>query len=196
MVKLVFTSQYANLLALLLGVFILLFYYGLKKKKQRAVLLGNFETLQRVADTELLSAPHVILFLRLLMITLLIVGISSPVLVRERPSARSDYVVAIDTSASMFTDDIRPTRFAAAKDVASGFAGSLANASRIGVVSYAGTATAETDGLTSPPTAAAIIRDLGMGKTAGTAIGDAITTATTMLRESDRPRRIILVTDG
>lgn len=196
MVKIQFTGQYLNLLVFLWGVFTLLFYYETRKKKQRAMVLGNFKTLETISGGRLVKPHHLFLLTRILAVTLLITAVSQPVLVQTVPAADADYVFAIDTSGSMFADDIRPTRFDAAKAVSAEVIRGFANGTRVGVVSYAGEVTKETGSLVAPGTAASVIADIEMGESAGTAIGGAITASTTLLLDTDRPRRVVLVTDG
>ncbi len=196
MVTLRFTSEYLTVLVFLWGFFALLFFYESRTKKQRALTLGNFKTLERVSGHDFIAPHHLFLVSRLLTVTALLLAVSQPVLVDTVPAADGDYAVAMDASASMFTDDIEPTRFDAAKIVASDVVRTFGNGTRIGVVSYAGEVARETDGLVAPGAAARSIEAIEMGDTAGTAIGGAITTATTMLLDTSRPRRVILVTDG
>jgi len=131
--KILLTDQYANIFLLVNGL-ALIFYLGAKKKKrQRAMKFGNYETLQKVAGKNFLKSSNIILITRMLALTVLIIGISNPVLVEEKASTDSDYVIALDSSSSMLSDDIEPTRFQAAKRASTGFIDQLGN-SRSGFV--------------------------------------------------------------
>ncbi|MFB6145132.1 MAG: VWA domain-containing protein [Candidatus Nanohaloarchaea archaeon] len=193
--QLVLTDQYANIFFLVNGLAIL-FYLGAKqKKKQRAMKFGNYETLQKVAGKEFLKSSNIVLIIRLLALTLLVVGISSPVIVQTVPSTRSDYMLAIDSSSSMLSSDIQPTRFDAAKSVTKEFVQRLGNNSEVGVVAFAGKVRTKkmTD---NKQEVVNYINKLETGTTAGTAMGDALYSATSLLIGSNRSKTIMLVTDG
>ncbi|MFB6213095.1 MAG: VWA domain-containing protein [Candidatus Nanohaloarchaea archaeon] len=194
--KLVFTDQYANILFLVNGLAILFYIGAKKKKKQRAMKFGNYETLQKVAGKNFLKSSNVILVARLLALTALIIGISNPVIVREVPSTGSDYVVAIDASGSMLTSDFEPNRLQAAKDVSRQFVNRLSDSVEIGVISFSGDVKREQELTPDTDAVKESISNIGMGQAAGTAIGDAIFTGSSMLMDSNETRRLILVTDG
>ena len=196
MVKLIFTSEYTNLLVLVYGLLVLLYFYSKKKKKDRAIRFGNFETLEKITEGSLIDAGRVLLIIHLLAITGLVVAISNPVLVEKVNTTKSDYVIALDSSASMFTEDINPSRFEAAKQISSDFVSEIGNKSSIGIVSYSGKAKKVTKGLVPAAKAPIFIKRVEMGGTAGTAIGDAIVSSVNLLMNSSKPRKIILITDG
>jgi Ca-activated chloride channel family protein len=176
--------------------FVLLFFYAVKKKKKRVMKFGNYKTLEKVAGGKLVKSSNVLLLLHLLAVAAFLIGISSPTIVDKVPSAEADYVVAIDSSASMFTNDIEPSRFEAAKSLTKNFISKLGNDSRVGIVSYAGEVNKVTDGIIPSGQAIQAVDDIQMGTTAGTAIGDAISSSTTMLLGSNKSKRVILITDG
>ncbi|MFB6202884.1 MAG: VWA domain-containing protein [Candidatus Nanohaloarchaea archaeon] len=194
--KIVFTDRFSNILFLVNGIAVLLFLAAKQKKEQRAMKFGNYETLKRVAGGNFLKSSNVLLLLRILGLTLLIVGISNPVLISEEPSGNSDYVIAIDTSSSMLTSDIEPTRFQAAKDVSRQFVSRLGNNTRAGIVSFSGRVKKEQQLTSDKELLAATIKNISTGETAGTAIGDALITSSSMLLSSERNRTVILITDG
>lgn len=196
MVELVLTNEYANLLILLNGLAVL-FYIGAKRKnRQRAMRFGNYETLQKVAGNKFLKSGNIILITRLLALTLLIVGISSPVLVEEVPRPDSDYVVALDSSSSMLAGDLNPTRFEASKRISKEFVSSLGNGTRMGFVTFAGSASKQQELTGDLAEVRRSIDSASTGSTAGTAIGDAISVSASMLSNSDSNRTVILITDG
>lgn len=194
--KLVFTNQYANIFFLINGL-VILFYLGAKKKKrQRAMKFGNYETLQKVAGRNFLKSSNILLVMKIMAFTSLIIGISSPVLIEKVPTTNSDYVITIDTSSSMLASDIEPTRFQAAKTTSQDFIGLLSNDTKVGVVSFGGEVHKESELTSNKPKLKAAIEDIETGTTAGTAIGDALYTSTSLLIGSNRSRTVILITDG
>lgn len=193
--KLVLTDKYAELLLLLNGLIILLYFYAKKKKKNRAMEFGNYETLQKVAGKDFLKASNILLISRVLAVTFLIIGISNPTLVGEAKRSSSDYVVAIDSSASMSASDVEPTRLEAAKKASREFVSDLGNQSQTGVVSFSGKVKKEAEITSDAEKLKQSIDSVEMGATAGTAIGNAISTSTSMLLSSDKAR-IVVITDG
>lgn len=194
--KLVFTSQYANLLLLVNGLAVLFYIAAKKKKRQRAITFGNYETLQKVAGKDFLKSSNIILIARIMALTALIIGISTPVLVEEVPSTGSDYVIAIDSSSSMLASDLEPTRLEAAKKVSRQFVDRLSEDVSAGVISFSGEVKKESAITSDSEDIKQSVSGIEMGQAAGTAIGDAIFTGSSMLLDSNRSRTLILVTDG
>ena len=193
---LVLTNQYAEILLLVNGLAVILYLAAQKKKTKRAMTFGNYETLKKVAGEDFLKASRIVLILKLLALTSLIVAISSPELQEEVPSSDSDYVLALDTSASMMADDIEPSRLEASKSSALAFVDEAPNSTNIGVIGYSGEIE-EYSGLTSNhEEAEAAIRSASIGDEAGTATGDAIQSASSLLIGSNQSRTVILITDG
>lgn len=196
MVKLVFTDQYANFLLLLNGIAILFYIAAKKKKKQRAMKFGNYKTLQKVAGKNFLKSSNIMLVIKILAVTSLVIGISNPVIVEELPSTRTDYVIAIDNSGSMLADDIQPTRLDAAKQISKGFVGKLSSDVKVGVVSFSGEVRQQSGLTNDREKVREAIDSTDTGRKAGTAIGDAIYSGSSMLIDSNRSKTLILVTDG
>lgn len=166
------------------------------KSKQRAMKFGNFETLQKVTGRNFLKSSNLELLLRLGAISALLISLSSPVWVTDTPSSNHDYVIALDSSGSMFTSDIEPTRFDSAKEFSSGFIQDLTESTQVGLVSFSGEIESQRSLTSEHEEVIEHIRNLGLGDTAGTASGDAIITSVSLITESDRNRTVILVTDG
>lgn len=194
--KLIFTDQYANILFLINGLAIILYMGAKKKKQQRAMKFGNYETLQKVAGRNFLKTGNVILITRLLALTLLIIGISSPVILQEVSTSKSDYVIAIDSSSSMLTGDMDPNRFEASKDISKDLVSQLGNKTRVGVVSYSGQANKEQEMTDDKNLVIQSIDETRIGEQAGTATGEALSMSVSMLAGNQRGKRIILITDG
>lgn len=194
--KVILTNQYANLFLLFNGLIILFYLGSLRKTKKRAMKFGNFDTLQKVAGHSFLKSHNVVVFIRLLAVTLLLVGISNPVLQSQGPSAESDYALAIDSSSSMLSDDIDPNRFQAAKELSTNFVSELPERSESGVLSFSGTASIEQDLTSDRDDVSEAINGISIGSEAGTAIGDAVISSSSMLLGTNQTREVILITDG
>lgn len=194
--QLIFNDQYLNLLLLINGVIILLYYGAEIKAKKRAMKFGNFETLKKVTGGRMIKSGDISLFLRVIGFSILIIGISGPVLVHELPSTDSSYVVALDSSASMTASDIEPTRLEAAKEMITGFVNSLPEQSQIGLVSYSGEVDLQRSLTDDKQSIAESVENISLGSSAGTTSGDAIIAGSTLLAESDLNRTLLLITDG
>lgn len=194
--KLSFTAEYASILLLLNGLIVLMFLYGRKKKRDRVMQFGNYETLKKVAGGHFLRSHDLILVVRLLAITALIIGLSSPVIIKEVMGAETDFVLVLDTSGSMFTSDIQPDRFRAAKEVSKDFVSNLGNSSQVGLISYGGSVNEEQRLTNDHSTVTSSIDEIQIDDTPGTATGDSVAAGVTMLTGSDKSGKVILITDG
>lgn len=108
-----------------------------------------------------------------------------------------DVVVAIDTSKSMLAEDIAPNRLARAKLAALELM-QLASTDRLGLVAFAGTAFLQCP-MTFDEAAfrqTVEMLDVNTLPQGGTALAEAITTATTAFKEDDNFKALILFTDG
>lgn len=194
MVRLIFTDQYANLLLLLNGLVILVFMYGYTKKKQRTVKFGNYETLKKVAGGDIIRTDLFLAITRVIAISALLIGLSSPVIIQEVQGVDTDYVLTLDKSASMFTGD--PSRFNTAQEVSQDFLTELGNSSEVGLITFAGDVSEDQELTSDLSLVRNQIEATEIGETPGTASGDAVASGVSMLMSSNRSREVILVTDG
>lgn len=109
-----------------------------------------------------------------------------------------DVVVAIDVSASMLAEDMKPNRISKARQEVRGILDRL-EGDRIGLVAFAGEAFIQCP-LTLDYSAAELfldVIDVGLIPEQGTAIGDAIKKATEAFESHERKHKVlILLTDG
>jgi Ca-activated chloride channel family protein len=90
---------------------------------------------------------HIPALLFLLALTVMILGIARPAAVITLPSQHQTVILAMDVSGSMRATDVQPNRIAAAQAAAKAFVSDLPSNVRVGVVSFAGTAS-----VVQPPT--------------------------------------------
>ncbi len=192
--RLVLTNEYAWLLLLVNGLAIVLYIGATKKNRQRAMKFGNYETLQKVAGKNFLKSSNIVLLTRIGALTLLIIGLSSPALVEEVQAPDTDVVFAIDSSSSMLTDDIEPTRLEASKQMTSEFISQMEGDSEVGVVSFAGDISRDVDMTSDYESASLQVNTVDVGEIAGSALGDAVHTSTSMLLETNRSGTVIVIT--
>jgi Ca-activated chloride channel family protein len=157
---------------------------------------GNYETLQKVAGNNFLKTSNIIFITRILALTLLVIGISNPVIVSEVTQADSDYVLAVDSSSSMLSGDLDPNRLEASKRISKQFVSDLGNETKVGIVSFSGKANKETEMNSDIDKVKQSIDKIQIGSTAGTAIGDALSMSVSMLAGNSRPKTVVLITDG
>jgi Ca-activated chloride channel family protein len=136
------TFLWPELLWLLLALPLLVAaYLLLLRRKQRSAL--RYASLSGIRDA--LGATqrirrHIPPALFLLALTLMIVGIARPAAVVMLPSAHKTVMLAMDVSGSMRATDVEPSRIVAAQTAARAFVNDLPAATRIGIVSFAATA--------------------------------------------------------
>ena len=180
---------------------IILWWQIRTKKTMRPVL--KFSSLSPFSKPSLLGRLKPILWvMRLFGIALLIVAMARPRTVDESTRIKTtrgiDIVMAIDVSASMLAQDLKPNRLEALKNVASRFIGDRPN-DRIGPVEYAGESFTKTP-LTSDKTIVlGALKDIKYNTIieGGTAIGMGLATSVNRLKESRaKSKVIILLTDG
>jgi Ca-activated chloride channel family protein len=188
---------------LLLGVPALVALYVLAFRLRRRALeaLGDLPLLRRLvrgADTER----------RVIKAALVVAAFGFLVLALARPQwgAREetvsrrgvDVILAVDTSLSMLAEDVRPNRLAQARAAVSSFI-DLLRGDRVGLVAFAGAAYVACP-LTLDYTAASLFVDLldtALLPVQGTAIAQAIRTATRAFTPTERRHRVlVLITDG
>jgi Ca-activated chloride channel family protein len=191
-----FAHQYAGLLGLILGLIIAITLYARQSQRARAMKFGNYETLQKVAGGKFIRSSNILTIVKLLAVTSLIAGISGPHLVQEGRVADASYVMALDSSSSMFTTDIEPTRFDAAKQISRGIIDDMTNETSLGVISYSGSVQTESGISKDLEEKRNAIENITIGESAGTAIGDAVISSGSLLDSQGGNKRVILLTDG
>lgn len=110
------------------------------------------------------------------------------------PAKNGAVFICIDTSGSMRSPDVLPTRWDAAKSAAREFVSRTPDGTKIGVIAFSGDAAILAPVLSDKDRAAAAIDQLP-SPNGGTAIGDALQLALSALPKSGQ-RAVVLVTDG
>jgi Ca-activated chloride channel family protein len=138
--------------------------------------------------------PRALQALWVLAVAIVVLGIAGPHLTVPVPVRDGAVFICIDTSGSMASTDVVPTRAQAAKAAAQAFVNESAAGTRIGIISFAGAA-----GVVAPLSAdhqsvVAALDEIPLPNGA-TAIGDALKLAAQMLPATGH-RVVILITDG
>ncbi|HDD46268.1 MAG TPA: VWA domain-containing protein [Candidatus Aenigmarchaeota archaeon] len=190
---------YRSIYLLLILVTLTIFAYLImvRMRKKRIIKLGNFETLKRVEGYKRFSLSPILLLIKIITITLIFLVATNSIQINVmKPVANTDFVLAIDASSSMLTPDYTPNRLEVAKGLAIKWLSRLPEATKIGVVKFAGHAYQVIEPTTNFDKIKESIKNINAINDAGTAIGDALILGTSMLKSSKKEKMIILITDG
>lgn len=185
---------------LLLLPLMILWHFFWDKKSKPSVTISSTVAFKR-AKSLYNQLYHLLFLLRIIAIALLIIALAHPQTRSESAKTKItegiDIVMAIDVSASMLSQDLKPNRFEALKKVASQFVKDRPN-DRIGLVIYAGESYTKTPVTSDKSIILNALSELTYGQIEdGTAIGMGLATAVNRLKESKaKSRVIILLTDG
>jgi Ca-activated chloride channel family protein len=171
-------------------------FVSLRKVKRNALVFANYEAMEHVFGRKILGKNYPILFARLLTLVLLILALTGVVIFYQGFAGNFDYVLAIDSSASMRAQDYAPDRLAAAKDAASAFVDMMPEGSKAGILSFSGTAFVREPLTDDRQVLKDSISSLGIELVGGTAIGEAIVSSSDVLIPAERDKAIVLITDG
>ena len=178
----------------------ILWHFFWDKKSKPSVTISSTVAFKR-AKSLYNQLYHLLFLLRIIAIALLIIALARPQTRSESAKTKItegiDIVMAIDVSASMLSQDLKPNRFEALKKVASQFVKDRPN-DRIGLVIYAGESYTKTPVTSDKSIILNALSELTYGQIEdGTAIGMGLATAVNRLKESKaKSRVIILLTDG
>jgi len=168
----------------------------LKYAKRKAIRFANFYALKRVLEQKIITKNYSILIIRALILLSLIIAIAGTSLWYKGNTYQNDYVIAIDTSASMSANDFPPSRLDVAKDYTRKFIDALDAQSSVGLISFSGASFIEQLPTNEKSELIQSIEDIQIAHVGGTNIPDAIVTSTNMLLNSKQGKTIILITDG
>jgi Ca-activated chloride channel homolog len=178
-------------------------YLVLQRRRQRyAVRFASLAMLDRVVPRRPGWRRHLPTALVLLALAGLGLAAARPEMAIRVPYDRATVIVAIDTSGSMAAPDVPPDRLTAAKSAAVAFVDGLPDTVNVGVVSFAGSATAVVAPTTDHDEVERQIAELGLSG-GGTAIGESVHSALDQLArvaaEADGgevPSRVVVLSDG
>jgi Ca-activated chloride channel family protein len=190
--------NHPNMLWFLIAIPLLFFFhfFALKYAKAKGMKFANFEALKRVTGEKILTTNTFLLIFRLLIITLIVFAVAGTVLWYKGVSNENDFVLAIDTSASMAAGDFEPNRLGAAKEEAKNFIRTLDTDAKIGLVTFSGISTVKELPIRNNAVLLDDIDAITIDPAGSTDLGGAIMTATNLLLTSQKGRTILLITDG
>jgi Ca-activated chloride channel family protein len=124
------------LLPLLVALYVLL----LRRKKKLALRYASLTIVKEALGRGSRWRRHVPPFLFLCALALMLLAVARPVAVVTLPSQEQTVILAMDVSGSMRAKDVEPNRLAASQNAARAFIAELPRHTKVGVVSFAGTA--------------------------------------------------------
>jgi Ca-activated chloride channel homolog len=166
---------------------------GLRRSRAAAL---DYSSLPFLEGTLGRGIPWTSLFVAAWALAILGVGVAlaKPSIVSNVPVGGAAVVLCIDTSGSMASTDVVPTRAAASRAAATAFIDGVPAGTRLAIVAFAANAIPLGD-LTDDRDAVHDQLDRLPAPNGGTAIGDALAVAAQLLPTGGR-RAIVLVTDG
>lgn len=170
-------------------------FFLLRHSKRKALLFANFAVLKRATGQRYITKNYTILGLRLLIIACTILAVAQTSLWYEGRTNQNEYVLALDTSASMSAQDLAPDRLSVAKKYAVDFIDALDSNTRVGLVSFSGVTFIEEPLTLERGKVKDSLKQIEI-EASGTDLSGAIITSTNVLTATERGRVIVLITDG
>ncbi len=184
------------------------FFLYIQKKKKRGVFFSTFNDLHKACKSKI----NYILLLKYLKYLLVFLLLFFFVFTLARPQGSYqktetgkkgiDIIIALDVSASMLAEDLKPNRIEAAKQSLLQFLDQLQD-DRLGIIVFAGKAFTQSPLTFDYNILREYIKNISTDSitssrsTSGTAIGDAILSAVNRFKDSkERSKVLILITDG
>lgn len=127
-------------LLLLIPLLILAYIWTVRRRQRYTVRYASLSLVRQALGRGPQVRRHIPPALFLLGMTALIVSFARPYTVVELPSMEATVVLTMDVSGSMRAQDLKPSRIEAAKSAAHDFVVNQASTTRIGVVSFSGSA--------------------------------------------------------
>lgn len=195
-----FTFANSGLLYLLLLLIPLIVWYVLKHDRIKPFIqISGISSLDKKSTLKI-ALRHLLFGLRVLALALIVIALARPQLNNHSRKVNTegiDIMIALDISGSMLSQDFKPDRMEAAKDVAIEFISGRPN-DRIGLVVFSGESFTQCPLTIDHSVLINLFKDIKSGMIEdGTAIGLGLANAVNRLKESDaKTKVIILLTDG
>ena len=186
------------LLALLIVLTVSMYFLMVFTRKKRLTRFGNIKTLERIHGFRRFYISPTILIAKILIVTLLFFVATDTIdISMQAPATDSDYVVIIDASPSMALDDFNPSRIAAARDISQDWIRAAPDGVAIGLIVFSDAVVTEIPLSYDKNRLRDAIAETAIDYSrAGTAINEALLRSVELLRETQRNRTVLLLTDG
>ena len=123
-----------------LPVVLLLYLMLLRRRKTTTLRYANLALVREALGASSAWRRHLPPALLFVALAALLLALARPAAVVALPSAQETIILAMDVSGSMRATDVKPNRIEAAQAAAKAFIADLPRQTRVGVVSFAGTA--------------------------------------------------------
>jgi Ca-activated chloride channel family protein len=127
-------------LLLLVPALVAAYFHLLRRKQQSALRYASLSMIKEAMGAGQKIRRHIPPLLFLLALTAMLIAIARPAAVVTLPSQHRTIILAMDVSGSMRATDVEPNRITAAQNAAKAFIQDQPSNVRIGIVSFAGTA--------------------------------------------------------
>ncbi|HLD43436.1 MAG TPA: VWA domain-containing protein [Candidatus Nanoarchaeia archaeon] len=183
---------------------IIVHFVSLRSSSQKAIEFANFEALAKIRRRMEKEQPLLSIFqyknlvplaVRVTSLTCLVLAVSGLIYSYSGEAPNFDFVLAIDISSSMLSEDLQPNRLEAAKEAAGAFQ-KLVSPASIGLVTFSGTSFIELDMTDSEAEVGNAIQRIAIRNIGGTDLGGAIITSVNLLSQAKNAKAVILLTDG
>jgi len=143
------TFLWPEMLWLLLAapLLVVAYFLVLRRKKKAALRYANLALVREAMGPWSSIRRHIPPVLLLVSLVAMVIAIARPSAVITLPSQQETVILAMDVSGSMRATDIQPNRLVASQNAAKAFITDMPPKTRIGIVSFAGTAS-----VVQPPT--------------------------------------------
>ena len=190
-----FDSPWYLTFLLAIPLLILLHSFSFRISKKKALKFANFEAIKRVVGIEFFSKRLTVLFLGIVLIILLSCALAGMKLHITKKTSSFSFVLAIDCSRSMESNDIFPSRIEAAKEAAKNFVDDLPVPIKVGVISFSGVPYIHKTLSDDKVAVKNAIDDIQISMVGGTNVLDAVVTSSNLLI-NEKAKAIILLSDG
>ncbi len=186
------------LLIFLVALFIVVFvhFISLKYTKRKALKFANFNAIERVFGTQIISKNLTTLYLMVGVVFFIFLALAQFSIVYTGNVASSNFVLVVDSSSSMLANDLLPNRLAVVKETSMNFIDNLKGQAQIGVVSFSGVSFIEQTLTKDKEKVKSAISKITTKDIDGTDISGSIITAANLLKSRDMNGAIIVLTDG
>jgi Ca-activated chloride channel family protein len=193
--ELVFLYPKFLLFLFLVPVFVFIYFFALVYNRKKTMVFSNFEAMERFYDIEFFSKNFFALYANLIVLILIVLALAGTGISFEANTSVFSYVIAIDSSTSMSSDDVYPTRLDAAVDGAKRFVDMLPIGVDVGVLEFAGEARVLQDLDSNKFKTNLALDEVTYGDVQGTNIYNALM-ASDKIFGDEQMKAVILISDG
>ncbi|MCH7850173.1 MAG: VWA domain-containing protein [Nanoarchaeota archaeon] len=163
--------------------------------KKKAVLFANFEAMERFYDIEFFSKNFLALYANIGILMIFILALSGLTVSFDVDTSLFSYVILIDSSGSMATTDVFPSRFEAAKIEAKNFVDLLPLGVEVGIIGFSGDSVVYQELDNSKLKVKLAIDNVDYGIIQGTNVYNALINSNKLFG-NDQLKSVILISDG